>query len=332
MDVHAKQIELCEVSGRGKVIGRDRFSTTRQQLCRRFKGIAPQRVVLESGGSTPWVARLLGELGHEVVVVNPRRIRLIAESTLKCDRVDAEILARLSRLGPELLRPVYQRSFEGQLLRSQLMARSSLVRSRAALINRVRGTLRAHGSPMSSCSAARFASEFARHRSPAELREVLAPLAAAIGELTERIEGLEQKLIAASKADELLVRLQDVPGVGPLVSLAFVAWVDRAERFPRSRDVGACLGLRPRLRESGSTTRRGSITREGDKDMRWLLVQAAHAALAVRRDSAIKRWAESLIARHGKKRAVVALARKLAVLLHTLWMTGASYQPFPARG
>jgi transposase len=331
IDVHARTSELCEVSGSGKVVRRERLATTQTGFRRRFEGVARTRVVVECSGSTPWVVRLLEELGHEVVVVNPRRVRLIAESTLKCDRVDAEILARLSRLGPEMLRPVYQRSYEGQLLRTRLRLRSSLVRARATLINQVRGTLRAHGAPMSSCSAKSFGARFVSHRLPASLREALEPLASAIGELTQRIEAVEKPLVEEAKGDELMERLQEVPGVGPLVSLAFVAWVDRPERFAKSRDVGACLGLRPKLRESGGVARRGNITREGDTNMRWLLVQAAHAALAVRRDSALKRWAEPLVARLGKKRAIVALARKLAVLLHILWKSGQSYQAFPAR-
>lgn len=329
IDVHAKTSELCEVSASGKVVRRERMATTRAGLRRRFEGAARSRVVVECGGSTPWIVRMLEGFGHEVVVVNPRRVRLIAESTLKCDRVDAEILARLSRLDPELLRPVYQRSYEGQLLRTQLTVRSGLVRARASLINRIRGTLRAHGAPMSSCTARAFVAKFAEHRPPQELREVLEPLAGAIGELSERIDALEKRLVDDSRSDELLGRLQEVPGVGPLVSLAFVAWVDRAERFVRSRDVGACLGLRPTLCASGGSMRQGAITREGDTAMRWLLVQAAHAALAVRRDSALKRWGEALVARAGKKRAVVALARKLGVLMHRLWVTGERYQPFP---
>jgi transposase len=330
IDVHARTCELCEVSARGKVIRRERLAATEAGFRRRFKAAPRTRVVMECCGSSPWIVRLLESLGHEVVVVNPRRVRLIAESTLKCDRVDAEILARLSRLGPEMLHPVYQRSYEGQLLRTRLRLRSSLVRARGGLINQVRGTLRAHGSPMSSCAAKSFVARFATTGPPRHLREVLEPLVGAIGELTDRIEVLEKELVEESHSDELLERLQEVPGVGPLVSLSFVGWVDRAERFARSRDVGASLGLRPRLRESGGISRRGAITREGDTNMRWLLVQAAHAALAVRRDSALKRWAEALVNRVGKKRAVVALARKLGVLLHTLWVTGDSYRPFPA--
>lgn len=130
IDVHAKTSELCEVSGQGKVVRRESFCSTQAGYRRRFEGITRMRVVLEAGGSTPWIARLLEALGHEVVVVNPRRLRLIAESTLKYDRVDAEILARLSRIDLELRRPVYQRSLAGQLLRTQLRVRSSLVRAR----------------------------------------------------------------------------------------------------------------------------------------------------------------------------------------------------------
>lgn len=330
IDVHARTSELCEVSGSGKVVRREGMATTAAAFRRRFEGAPRARVLLECGGSTPWIVRLLEELGHEVVVVNPRRVRLIAESTLKCDRIDAEILARLSRLEPELLRPVYQRSYEGQLLRTRLRLRSSLVQARVALINQVRGTLRAHGTPMSSCTAKGFVEKFSAHRLEDSLREALEPIVDTIGEITERIVKLERRLEEDTRSDELVQRLQEVPGVGPIVSIAFVAWIDRAERFAKSRDVGACLGLRPSVRTSGSTVRHGRITREGDTEMRRLLVQAAHAALAVRRDSALKRWAEGLATRVGKKKALVALARKLGVLMHLLWLRGDSYHPFPA--
>ena len=198
-----------------------------------------------------------------------------AESTLKCDRIDAEILARLSRLDPELLRPrPGPRGFD------QSGARHAVGSRRADVVfhaEEPRRSLRKRADTAGSARGARAVGGW-------------------IGELTERIERVERQLVDDSRADELLERLQGVPGVGPLVSLSFVAWVDRCERFAKSRVVGACLGLRPSLRESGGVSRRGGITREGDTDMRWLLVQAAHAALAVRRDSALKRWAEALVA------------------------------------
>jgi len=329
IDVHQKTSELCEVSSKGRVLRRASFSSTRQGFQKHFGDCAPMRVVMESGGSTPWVYRLLCGLGHDVIVVNPRRVRLVAESTLKSDRIDAEILARLSRFDLELLHPVHQRSEQSQALRTKLQVRTTLVRSRVALMNQVQGVLRSQGVRFSTTTASRFVVKWAAAKMPRPLRELLEPLVGAIGELTDRIEKLQRELVEAAESDPRLVRLQEVPGVGPLVSLAFAGWVDRAERFARSRDVGACLGLRPIVRASGGSRRTSHISREGDSEMRWLLVQAAHASLAVHRDSALKRWGQRLVERLGKKKAVVALARKLAVLLHRLWVTGESYRAFP---
>jgi transposase len=183
------------------------------------------------------------------VVLNPRRVRLIAESTLKSDTIDAEILARLSRFDLKLLRPVYQRSEAAQELRTRLRVRGSLVKkARTSLINSVRGSLRSRGYRMGSCPTSSFVARWFELRLAPAVREVLEPLVETIAELTDRIAVLERELKAASRSDELMLRLQDVPGVGPLVSLAYVGWMDRAERFAKSRDVGACLGLRPRVR------------------------------------------------------------------------------------
>ncbi len=308
---------------------RRRIPTTETAL-RRFFGCREQsQVTLESGPVTPWVYRLLCELGHEVTVVNPRRVRLIAESTLKTDGIDAEVLARLSRLDLDLLRPVYQRTREAQELRARLRVRTSLVKARTSLINAVRGTLRAQGYRVPSCPAKSFVVRYASMGLDSSLAETIDPLVTTIGELTDRINRLEKELVAESSSNELLVRLQTVPGVGPLVSLAFLGWMDRPDRFRKSRDVGACLGLRPSLRSSGGHEIRGRITREGDAEMRRLLVQAAHAALNCRKESSLKNWAESLVERLGKGKAVVALARKIAVLLHRLWVTGDTFRAFP---
>jgi transposase len=329
IDLHQKHSEICGLDAEGRVKYQHRIATTEAGLRRVFGRRKPCRVVIESGCQTAWAARLLEEMGHQVVVVNPRRVRLIAESTLKSDRIDAEVLAWLSRQEEGMVRPVYQRSEAAMELRTRLRVRTSLVRARTALINSVRGTLRSQGYRMSSCLAARFAERFHGQTLAAELRQVLDPLVEMIARLSEQIERLEKDLVEESCADELLLRLQEVPGVGPLVCLSFIGWVDRPERFERSRDVGACLGLRPKVRESGDRQWRGAITREGDSEMRRLLVQAAHAALHCRRESALKRWALQLAERVGKRKAVVALARKLAVLLHRLWVTGQSYHPLP---
>lgn len=329
IDVHQKYSEICRVSVEGQVLGRDRIPTTESSLRRFFKGQKRCRIVMECGPSTPWVYRQLCELGHEVAVVNPRRVRLVAESTLKTDVIDAEILARLSRFDLSLLRPVYQRSEAAQELRTRLRVRSALVKTRTSLINTVRGSLRAQGYRVRSGTADSFVARFGTLRIRASLREALDPLVATIAELTARIGTLDAEVRELSQSDELIARLQTVPGVGPVVSVAYVAWMDRPERFVNSRDVGACLGLRPSLHESGDRRRSGPITREGDCEMRRLLVQAAHAALHSRRDTALKRWADRLAERIGKHKAAVALARKISVLLHRMWVTGESFQAFP---
>ncbi len=329
IDVHSKYSEVCGISERGEVTVRRRIPTTETGLRRFFSSREVTQVTLESGPVTPWVYRLLCELGHDVVVVNPRRVRLIAESTLKTDGIDAEVLARLSRVDLNLLRPVYQRTPEAQELRTRLRVRASLVKTRTSLINAVRGTVRAQGYRVPSCPAKSFVARFASFTLEPSLAEAIEPLVTTIGELTDRINDLEQELVAESKSNDLLVRLQTVPGVGPLVSLAYVGWMDTPARFTRSRDVGACLGLRPSLRSSGGREIRGRITREGDVEMRRLLVQAAHAALHCRKDSALRRWGQALVERVGKSKAIVALARKIAVLLHRLWVTGDSFRPFP---
>ena len=329
IDVHSKYSEVCGLSDDGTVTVRRRVATTETALRRFFGGRECSKVTLESGPVTPWVYRLLCELGHDVVVVNPRRVRLIAESTLKTDGIDAEVLARLSRLDLDLLRPVYQRTPEAQELRTRLRVRTSLVKTRTSLINTVRGTVRAQGYRVPSCPTKSFVAHFASLDLRPTLAKAIEPLLTTIGELTDRINELERELVTESKSSDLLMRLQSVPGVGPIVSLAYAGWMDTPDRFSRSRNVGPCLGLRPSLRSSGGHEIRGRITREGDIEMRRLLVQAAHAALQCREDSALTLWAQALVERLGKGKAVVALARKIAVLLHRLWVTGESFRPFP---
>lgn len=328
IDVHARSSQVCEISG-GAVVSRARIPTTGTSLSRQFSGRSRQRIVLECGGSSSWVARWLRDLGHQVVVVNPRRVRLIAESTLKTDKIDAEVLARLAGLDPELVQPVYQRRPEAEAMRTRLRVRRTLRKARAAMINSVRGTLTSLGYRMGSASTDRFVEAFYRLEIPSGLEERLRPLLEMMVYLTERIAAEERELRQVSKQDELLRRLQTVPGIGPVVSSAYVAWIDDPYRFRRSRSVGAYLGARPRVRDSGLRTRRGHITREGDCEMRRLLVQSAHVMLRSKQDSAIKRWGTEIAQRSGKGIATVALARKLAVLLHHLWVTGEEFKPFP---
>ena len=295
----------------------------------RFFGRDRLRVVMEAGGSSPWVSRLLESLGHEVVVCSPRRVRLIAESKLKNDRIDAEVLARLVRLDPEFLKPIRHRSEQAQLLRSNLKVRSAMVEARTKWINTIRGLLRGFGYKVSGKAPHTFVQRVDRMKLPGELRAVIEPLLEQLDLLTGEIERRNEQLEEMVKDLPEVGHLREIPGVGPVVATYFVLTIDDPDRFRNSRDVASFFGLRPSMRESASVTHFGRITREGDPEMRRLLVQAAHGCLRTRADSELKNWALALAERRGKGKAVVALARKLAVLMHHLWVTGEVYQAFP---
>jgi len=284
---------------------------------------------MEAGGTSPWVSRLLGSLGHDVVVCSPRRVRLIAESTLKNDRVDAEVLARLVRLDPGFLKPIRHRSEEAQLLRGNLKVRSAMVEARTKWINTIRGLLRSFGYRVSGKVAHTFVERVDLMKLPDDLRAVIAPLLEQLDLLTGEIERRDEHLEEMVKDLPEVAHLREIPGVGPVVATYFVLTIDDPDRFKNSRDVASFFGLRPSMRESASMAHFGRITKEGDPEMRRLLVQAAQALLRTRADSQLKRWALALAERKGKSKAIVALARKLAVLMHHLWVTGEVYQAFP---
>jgi transposase len=318
IDLHAEYSQICIVDEDGEVMETSRVRTSKKAL-ERFFGRDPMRVVMEAGGSSPWVSRLLESLGHAVVVCSPRRVRLIAESKLKNDRIDAEVLARLVRLDPEFLRPIQHRSEEAQLLRGNLKVRSAMVEARTKWINTIRGLLRSFGYKVSGKAPHTFVDRVDKMELPKELREVIEP------EIQRRNEHLEEMVKDLPEVGHL----REIPGVGPVVATYFVLTIDNPHRFRNSRDVASFFGLRPSMRESASTKHFGRITKEGDPEMRRLLVQAAHACLLTKADSELKRWALALAERKGKGKAVVALARKLAVLMHHLWVTGEVYQALP---
>jgi len=245
--------------------------------------------------------------------------------------VDAETLARLVRMDPALLCPVRHRSEDTQRLRGMLRVRRTLINSRTAALNTARGLLRSFGYRLPGQRPQRLARALARGAVPEELCALVAPLVLTALELDERIAALDEEVRHAGEAFEVVTRFLDVPGVGPLVALAYVLCIEDPTRFRSSRDIPSFLGLRPRMRESADRSHFGRITRHGDGEMRRLLVQAAHACLRSRQDTDLKTWAEGLAKRVGKKKAVVALARKLAIVLHRMWLTGESYQPLRTR-
>jgi transposase len=284
---------------------------------------------LEAGPVSCWVAPCLESFGHDVVVCNPRRVRLIAESRLKNDRVDAEVLARLVRADRRLLRPVALRSEATRQLRARLRVRRVLVESRTRCVNAARGLLLSFGHHIGGHGPAAVLGWLDRADIPAELRIALEPLVAMITKANEQLAFLESDLEEAAAALDPVPRLREIPGVGLITSLSFVLCVEDPRRFARSRDVAPYLGLVPQLHASGPRSRSGRITKEGDRELRQVLVQAAHQLFRARRETAIRKWGMAVAARSGKKKAAVAVARKLALVMHRMWVSGERFEAFP---
>jgi transposase len=292
------------------------------------------RIAIEVGTHSPWVSRLLSSLGHEVIVANARKLRLIYQNRRKDDAIDALNLARLARMDPELLAPIRHRSEEAQVALAMLRSRDALVKARTKLINHVHGTVKATGSRLPKFSAEAFATK-AQPVIPEPLMAVLRPALEVIAGLTKQIQGFEKGLEElASTAFVESLALRQVQGVGLLTSLAFVLVLEDAQRFRRSRTVGAFLGLVPATRTSGESNPQLHITKEGDEFLRSMLVNSAHYILGpFGQDCDLRRYGMKIAARGGrnaKKRAVVAVARKLAVLLHHLWRSRELYDRFHA--
>jgi transposase len=315
----------------GETMQEGSVPTTKKAMLARFGALPRCRIALEVGAHSRWVYRLLRELGHEVYVANARQVKLITQSTRKDDRLDAQTLARLARVDPQLLRPIRHRSDEAQLDLVAIRARAALVEARTALINAVRGLAKSFGERLPDVDAEQMGMERAAAL-PEVLRERLRPLLEQVESLTAQIRksDLQIEQIGRSRYPEIEL-LQQVHGVGTWIALSFVLTLEDRTRFQKSRDVGCYVGLRPKRSESGQRRPELSISKEGDVYLRKLLVQGAHGILRQRApDTDLKRWGRKLAGRGGKnakKRAVVAVARKLAVLLHRLWVSGEVYEP-----
>jgi transposase len=333
LDLGDRYSHLCLIDQHsGEVLEEGKLRTSTEAFERRFASEEPMRIAIETGTHSPWVSRLLKECGHEVVVANARKLRLIYANKRKTDEVDAENLARLARLDPKLLYPVRHRGEDSQAHMALIRWREALVGCRARLVNHVRGAVKSFGARLPKCPARTFHKNAPAHV-PEALVPALEPILGQIASLTERIREYDRKLEAISREHypetELL---RQVEGIGPLTALAFVLTIEDPHRFEQSRSVGAYLGLVPASDRSGERDpREKRISKEGDEMLRKLLVSCAHYVLGpFGSDSDLRRHGEKIASRGGKnakKRAAVAVARKLAVLLHRLWVTGEAYEP-----
>ena len=331
LDLGDRSSWYCVLEESGQVRLEQKLGTTAKAIKEVFGGMPRSRIALETGVHSPWVSRLLSDLGHEVIVAHARNVRLIGESRKKDDRLDAQTLARLARIDPQLLCPVKHRSAKAQADLTVIRARAGLVRARTALVNTARGLAKSYGERLRGCNVRNMNPEKAEGLSP-ELQRALEPLLAGIEALSERIreynEGIEK---LAQDSYPQVALLKQIKGVGTLIALTFLLTLEDPHRFRKSRDVGCYLGLQPGRRNSGQSEPQMHISKEGDPYLRTLLVQGAHHILGpFGADSDLRRWGLRLAERggkNGKKRAVIATARKLAVLLHRLWVSGAVYEP-----
>jgi transposase len=322
----------CALGADGEVIARGEEVSEKQPLEDFFSRVPKSLVALEVGSHSQWISRLLHKLGHEVVVANARRVKLISESNRKNDAMDAELPARLARADRHLLSPVTHRGEEAQADLMAVRVRAQLVELRTKTVNAVRGLVKPFGQRLPSCDADSLNKACAWHLEAA-IRGHAEKLLGIVEELTKQIHACDKELeqIAKDRYERDTMRLRQVPGVGPITALTFVLTLDDAERFKKSRDVGPFLGLRPKSRQSGASEPEMRISKEGDGYLRTLLVQCAQYILSRRGpDTDLKRWGLQIAAKgkkKAKKRAVVAVARKLAVLLHRLWVSGEVYEP-----
>ena len=332
LDLGDRFSSYCILERDGEVMEEGRLATTEKALRQQFTQGPRYRIALECGTHSPWVSRLLEQLGHQVIVANAREVRSITASVSKNDRRDAEQLARLAHVDPRLLKPIRHRSWARQRDLNLLRARDTLVRARTMLINSLRGLVKSAGGRLPNCSTACFPARAAALL-PAEIAPVTAPLLEQVASLNANIRSLDQHIESLAARYPEIRLLRSAPGVGPIVAATYVLTLGRPDAVARSRQVGAWLGLRPQRHQSGDSDPQRSISKTGNRYLRTLLVQSAHYILGrFGPDSALRRWGLQLAGsgnQRTKKRAIVAVARKLAVLLHCMWRTGQSYQPFP---
>jgi len=331
MDLGDKTSRYCMLDNDGEILREGQVATTKAGIVEAFGSLGRVRIAIEVGTHSPWVSRLLQKLGHEVIVANPRQVKLITESSRKDDRLDAQTLARLARIDPQLLRPIQHRSEKAQGALMIIRVRAALITVRTSLVNTVRGLAKSMGERLPQCDADQMG--VARAVSlPPQLRQTLEPLLKEVESLTEKIKNSDREIEQIARKDyPETALLQQVGGVGTLIALTFTLTIEDKNRFQKSRDVGCYVGLRPRRSDSGQSQPQLRITKEGDPYLRTMLVQGAQFIISRRGpDTDLKRWGLHL-AKHGgkrgKKRAVVAVARKLGVLLHRLWVTGEVYEP-----
>jgi transposase len=331
VDLGDQASAYCILGLAGETLIEGQLASTQSSVAEFFQGLPAARVVLEVGTHSAWVRELISGCGHEVLVANPRLMEGSKRRRRKNDRIDANKLARLGRMDPQSLYPIQHRSREVRQDLVVLRARDALVTVRTELINATRGLVKSMGQRLPKCSAPSF-SQKVEEAVPVEMREALLPLVQLVAALSDSIKEYDKKIekLGSEKYGHTKL-LRQVTGVGPITALAYVLTLENPQRFATSRDVGPYLGLVPRQEDSGDIQPQLGISKAGDTMLRRLLVGSAQYILGpFGPDTDLRRYGLRLGERGGKnakKRAAVAVARKLAVLLHHLWVSGEVYEP-----
>ena len=330
IDIGDRYCQIAVLDEEGEVSEKSRIRTTPAAFKRYFQSKSPMRVAMEVGTHSPWLGQLLNDLGHEALVANACKLRLIHRNNQKSDEVDAELLARLCRFDPQLLYPICHKGEEARAAWTVLRTRDALVRSRTVLINHARGIVKPTGHRLPKCSSRYFGK--LQDELPESLRPVLEPILHTVDQLSVQIQAYAQQIESIGQDQyPQAVLLQQVPGVGPITALTFVLTIDDPWRFAHNRAVGAYLGLVPRRSQTGQSDPELPITKARSKYLRTLLVQCSHYILGpFGPDCDLRRSGERIASRGGKnakKRARVAVARRLAVMLLSMWKTGEPYDP-----
>ena len=326
---------ICVTDKHAKVLKEYKISNTREQICKLAEEYPKALVAMEVGTHSPWISRLLKAYGLTVIVANARKLRAIYQNDRKSDLLDARMLAKLVRVDRELLYPVEHSSEDAQLDFLPIKMRGTLVTQRVNIINSIRGSLKALGIRIPSATS-RGISKQARLFLEKNHLDVLP----SISPLLDILDQLKIQIAYYDKAIDSLIatkypsaqRIQQIGGVGPITALSFVLTIERPERFEDPRDVGAYIGLVPRRDQSGDTDKQLPISKKGNSHLRKLLVQCAQYNLGhFGQDSDLRRYGENLYQSKGskaaKRKAVIAVARKLSVLMLTLWQRECDYEP-----
>jgi transposase len=330
LDVSLDQTSLCVLDAAGQIVRETKLDTDPDAIAEYLgqAALVIERVGLEAGPLSQWLHAGLVAHGLPAVCIETRHTKAaLGAMPVKTDRGDARGIAQLMRTG--WFKAVHVKTHQAQEWRLLLTQRRLLVNKLIDVEAEIRGTLRGFGLKMGRVGRAGFAGrvrELLADR-PSLLR-VVEPVLLVQAMLLSQREALHRMVLQAVREEEVCRRMMTVPGVGPITALAFRATVDKAERFAHSRDVGAHFGLTPRRYQSGETDRSGTITKTGDALMRHALYEAATSMLVhATKPSALRNWALVVAKRRGLQKARVALARRLAVVLHRMWRDGSVFQP-----